>query len=29
MNLKQSFEFSLTYIITDRSYKPKFICPRL
>jgi len=29
VNLKQSYEFSLTYIITDRTYKPKFICPRL
>ncbi len=29
VNAKRSFEFSLTYIITDRSYKPKFICPRL
>jgi type IX secretion system PorP/SprF family membrane protein len=29
LKVKQSFEFSLTYTITDRSYKPKFICPRL
>lgn len=27
--VKQSFELSLIYTITDRSYKPKFVCPRL